>query len=279
MSSPTDRVEVGPPACFESTQDSTTAAATVDNQKERSQLAKENPQSPSSLPRLNIPSYPRWVEIEDVKGKTQHLEEVITPARFAPEVIPMGYSDSAPQVLRQPDFAAEKLEVQEEKIVYNDDMIHISGGHRNSFDEKIIFAEDKSSSNTAEIPKPWYSSKQKRLLLLGAIIILACIAGVSLWIGVKKRRIRSRELINNGTINSMVSGMAATQWLDLEGQRHYRVFYQDQNNAILESAWESNATSWKASVVANPNLRVQNGSSLTAANGWPHANYTWTHVS
>jgi hypothetical protein len=84
---------------------------------------------------------------------------------------------------------------------------------------------------------------------------------------------------NMDAITSMASGMAATQWLDLESIRHYRVYFLDRRNAILESAWDSNSTEWKTSVVASPDLKVQNRSSLGAAVGWPHANHSWTHVS
>jgi hypothetical protein len=166
----------------------------------------------------------------------------------------------------------EKEDVQEEKIVYNDDKIHPSGGAKSSFAEKILSPEDNKTPQCAG--KERYVVLKEKLsspiILLGSVVIIWCVAGISTWSRVKENRNRTsaEAAIKTNTMSSMASGMAAMQWLDLEGKIHYRMYFQDPTKAILESAWDSNSTGWKVSVVANPDLKVQNRSSLLYSRYW-----------
>jgi hypothetical protein len=74
------------------------------------------------------------------------------------------------------------------------------------------------------------------------------------------------------------TGLAAMQWVDLDGINHYRVYYQDASNAVQESAWDSNDTSWQVSQVSDPTFKVKPGTPIAAAAGYPHANHSYTLV-
>jgi hypothetical protein len=206
-------------------------------------------------------------------GKHKPDAGVTSPSELAPEVLLKSFSDFGPEL--SPDMVSGKEMIQtvEEKIIYIDDKIIQSGGRPNSFDEKI--AQEEDNHTVVERKVPWYGKRQYRLLLVGALIILLCLAGSTAWLGVRQSR-SGAQLANKEVV---AAGLAATQWLDLEGVRHYRVYFQDKNSEILESAWDSNNTGWKVSTVANAEMGVRRNTPIGAMNGWPHANYSFSHVS
>jgi hypothetical protein len=150
------------------------------------------------------------------------------------------------------------MEVQEEKIIYNGDKILLSGGHKSSLDDMMLSPERNTSATTPVKTSKWYTTKQYRIIFLIAVVIILCLVGIGAWIGSQKGKHRIETPHKSNLLRITPSGMAATQWLDLDGIRNYRVYFQDQRNAILESVWDSNSTGWRVSEVANPDLKVQN---------------------
>jgi hypothetical protein len=245
-------------------------------------------QAENILSKLDISAANQCFEIQDTKYRNHN--KAATPSAYAPEVIaisssellpevvPDSPSNAAPQVILSNEPWSGKMEVQEEKIIYNSDKILLSGGHKSSLDNKMLSPEQNTSATIPVKTSKWYTMKRYRIILLAVVVIILCLVGIGAWIGSQKSKHKIEAPHKSNFLRTTPSGMAATQWLDLDGIRHYRVYFQDRRNAILESAWDSNSTGWRVSEVANPDLKVQNQSSLGAAAGWPHANYSWTHV-
>jgi hypothetical protein len=47
------------------------------------------------------------------------------------------------------------------------------------------------------------------------------------------------------------SSIASVNWLDATGATHYRVYFQDTNNSLIQSAWDSQNATWVASQILN----------------------------
>lgn len=207
------------------------------------------------------------------KDKLGHV--ATSPSELAPEVL-LSPSDYSPELSQDMIFGKEIIRTVDEKMIHVqglDDKVLHAGGRTNSFDEKIVREE---SDYLVGRKIPWYAQKRYRLLVVGAFIILLCLAGSTAWLGVRSRRNANR--ISTKEIPA-TTGLAATQWSDREGVKHYRVYFQDEKNAILESAWDSNSTGWTVSTVAGAEMGVRRNTPIGVMNGWPHANYTFTHVS
>ena len=73
------------------------------------------------------------------------------------------------------------------------------------------------------------------------------------------------------------TGMAAVQWTDLNGTAHKRVYYQDQNNKIVESAWDNSSTfdAWEVNTISDA---VRPSTPIAAAAGYPHASHNFSLV-
>ena len=74
------------------------------------------------------------------------------------------------------------------------------------------------------------------------------------------------------------TGLAALQWTDPDGTSHKRLYYQDKNDMIRESAWDNSKTSdsaWKVSTISNA---VQPGTPITVTAGRADANVNNTLV-
>jgi amino acid transporter len=80
------------------------------------------------------------------------------------------------------------------------------------------------------------------LILILVLILIAVIVLVSITKSKEKSQAKISPLRN--------PSMAALSWEVLAGVKHHRVYYQEESNAILESAWSSNGTAWKEFVVA-----------------------------
>ena len=75
------------------------------------------------------------------------------------------------------------------------------------------------------------------------------------------------------------TGLAALQYTDLNGTLHKRVHYQDNSNKIRESAWDNSSAfdaSWQVNNISDA---VKPGTPITAATGYPYANYSYALVS
>lgn len=74
------------------------------------------------------------------------------------------------------------------------------------------------------------------------------------------------------------TGLAATQWTDLNGTLHKRLYYQDNRNKIRESAWDNSTafdTPWEVNAIGGS---AKPGTPIAAAAGYPHARYNYTLV-
>lgn len=70
------------------------------------------------------------------------------------------------------------------------------------------------------------------------------------------------------------------QWTDLNGTLRKRLYYQDSNDKIRESAWDNNTsfdTTWKVNAISDP---AKPGTPIAAVAGYPHAshNYSLVHI-
>ena len=74
------------------------------------------------------------------------------------------------------------------------------------------------------------------------------------------------------------TGLAAMQWTDLNGTLHKRLYYQDNNDKIRESAWDNSTafdTAWVTNIISDA---VKSGTPIAAAAGYPHASYSYSLV-
>lgn len=74
------------------------------------------------------------------------------------------------------------------------------------------------------------------------------------------------------------TGLAAMQWTDLNGTLYKRLYYQDINDLILESAWDNSTAFDTAWIINNISQAVKPGTPIAAAAGYPHASYNYSLV-
>lgn len=248
-------------------------------------------------PKLQVQTnFHRWSEIEDRKDATLFSPNTanaadtrsMSPSTYAPEVRPWTPSCCAPEVVTV--MRDEKMEVQEEKIYSPEEKI----ARLFSTDDKILSPvingdvdeEGEKVQHGAGKPRPraicGLPLRRFYTLVATAFAILVVIV-VAISVSVSKRNSRKQAArARLDTVPPLKNpSMAALSWKDQRGIDHYKVYYQDESNAILESAWNSTQTqaNWKHAVVADTTMNVQPGSPLGAAAGWPHANYSYTLVS
>jgi hypothetical protein len=100
-------------------------------------------------------------------------------------------------------------------------------------------------------------------VITGVFIIGAVIgAAVGVAVGGNLHR-NSLSSAPNGTTNGTVpdvantsnllpgSSIASVNWIDSYGATHYRVYFQDTNNSLIQSAWDSQNQTWVASQILN----------------------------
>ena len=74
------------------------------------------------------------------------------------------------------------------------------------------------------------------------------------------------------------TGMSALRWNIRNGTTRKRLYYQNQNHQIVESAWNDNnglASAWEVSRVSDT---VKPGTPIGAVAGYPHASYNFPLV-
>lgn len=74
------------------------------------------------------------------------------------------------------------------------------------------------------------------------------------------------------------TGISAMQWTDRNGTMHKRLYYQNQNDQIVESAWDNNTAfdaAWEVNRVSDT---VKPGTPVAAVAGYPHASYNFPLV-
>jgi len=75
------------------------------------------------------------------------------------------------------------------------------------------------------------------------------------------------------------TGLAAMQWTDPNGTMHKRIYYQDKDNKVRESAWDNSTafdTPWQINAISEAS---KPGTPIAAVAGWPHASYNYSLVS
>jgi len=75
------------------------------------------------------------------------------------------------------------------------------------------------------------------------------------------------------------TGLAAMQWTDPDGTLYKRIYYQDKDNKVRESAWDNSTaldTPWQINTISDA---VKPGTPISAVAGWPHASYNYSLVS
>ncbi|KAL8991211.1 MAG: hypothetical protein Q9169_007922 [Polycauliona sp. 2 TL-2023] len=150
---------------------------------------------------------------------------------------------------------------------------------------------------TPEVTPRIFGLKRKTffyLLLVGLLIILAGAVGGGVGVTrsarAKEESRTSSNLAPPPVPTSIIvsrpppgryinTGLAALQWIDLDGTLHKNVYYQDRTNKIRESASE-NSTSlrspWQINTISDS---VKSGTPLAAVAGYPHADYDYSPVS
>lgn len=245
-------------------------------------------------PKLRVQTaFHRWSEIEDTKDATLGSANTRSesPSMYAPEVRPMTPSCYAPEVVMV--VRDEKMEVQEEKIyspeekiarpIYGDDKI-LSPITKEDGEEQEAKEKLQSEAVTSRRQVVCGLPVRRFYAIFGILTFLVLIV-VTVTTSVSVRKHNSRKDATRSSLNAVSPlrnpSMAALSWKDQVGVYHHKVYYQDETNSILESAWNSSQdmSIWKQAVVADTTMNVQSGTPLAAAAGWPHANYTYTLVS
>lgn len=238
-------------------------------------------------------SFHRWSEIEDTKDASLCANNTVprrseSPAIYAPEVRALTPSCFAPEVLTI--MRDEKMEVQEEKILAPEEKIARPVSVEDKILSPVTNAEEEEEADRGPFGRGNSRPRticgltlRKFYALVGIafVILIAVIVAVSISVTKRHSSTQAGRASQNGIPTLRSPSMAALSWKDQRGVDHYKVYYQDESNSILESAWNSTQTfpSWKHAIVADPTMNVQPGSPLGAAAGWPHANYSYTLVS
>ena len=258
--------------------------------KEQHEIEYEHRQDSTNLPQAAVMnSQPPKLQLRTNLAQTSEgpqksiggLESAVTPSAYAPEVVPKAPDHSIPEVYQSylpnetPDFADGKIEAQEEKISATADKAFTFGNNPVQR-EKMLAVEENGPTKTSAT-KPWYQRRRNMIHLLGLFLLIIVIATVVTWDSLKKKAARRANFRKSKSV--ITSPMAALQWLDLVNVRHYRLYFQNQTNALLEAAWDSNNPHWRSTLMAGPDVNARNGTALAAAAGWPHANQTNVLVS
>jgi hypothetical protein len=253
--------------------------------------------------RLRVRTFPRWVELEDRKSPAGALTgpkfDLLTPSGNAPELLPISPSNWAPELvvdsslektaeekilLTTPETMARKRKdshMSDKVVVVIADDKMLSPEEEEGNDERMsTSSQDGNGPNAKHRSKRWYAQRKARYFLLAAAILILALVGVAIWLGVRKPSSAGMQ-DESKTPAPVAAGMAALEWTEPEsGVNHRRVYSHSQRDStIMEYSWDSTRPEWTPSVVANADVRVLNSTSLAAAAGWPHANYTYTLVS
>jgi hypothetical protein len=252
-------------------------ASSLEGKEGLNQHKREHPEK-LSPPKVEINTNLSFVHDLPAKNASDSLlnENIVvgTPSTYAPQVVSPPLLVSALEGIYRHEigFADDKIVSPECKIVVPE------------AEEKIVVTEDNgdthdNSGSRKENPKAWYL-RTSRISLLVVILLLVLLAAIlSTWAVIRKKH-SSMFPSSKGIIKYPdAAGIAASQWTDLQGIKHYRVYFQDEKTVIQESAWDSDTRNWVISPITGEDMQIQNETALAATVGWPHANFTYTLVS
>lgn len=129
--------------------------------------------------------------------------------------------------------------------------------------------------------------KRKTFMIILAVVIFLIVAGGAS--GGAGETIAMRDQKPTTTVSKNIpspttrlryanTGLAAMQYTDPNGTLHKRIYYQDKNNTIRESAWDDSTAfdaAWQVNAISDA---VKPNTPIAAAAGYPHASYSYTLV-
>ena len=174
-------------------------------------------------------------------------------------------------------------------------------------DEKVLgYSSEKmvnynkvgKQATLAEAAEPLHSTTGRRILglkrktffVLSAVSLVLVIAGaIGGGVGGTKSIHNRRKAATDNLAPSAIipssstpsststsyanTGMAAMKWIDVNSTAHKRVYYQDQNNKIVESAWDNSSTFdalWEVNTISDA---MKPGTPIAAVAGYPGSSY------
>lgn len=119
------------------------------------------------------------------------------------------------------------------------------------------------------------------LLVMVLVLIIAGAVGGGVG-GAIAARNRNKNAAPKAATASQVgcanTGLAAMLWTDLNGTLHKRLYYQDNNDKIRESAWDNSTsfnTAWNVNAISDV---AKACTPIAAVAGYPHASYNYSLV-
>jgi hypothetical protein len=221
------------------------------------------------------------IETSDLKPKLGIKSDLFSPSDTAPEVILTSPSSHAPQLVDSYPFKHSYVHHGEDKILsdrqYAEGKI-LSSAPNITNGVQAVHTGGLEVVNTSRNQHSRRISKRQSVAASLLITLVLVVVAVGTWIGVRKhgKEPSNRQLAQ---FDSNATGMAALYWMTPTGDKHYGVYYQNTSGTIMELAYDSVNATWKSDEVTNLTHQTRPGTSLAAAAGWPHANYSYTLVS
>ena len=207
-------------------------------------------------------------------------------------IVPLGDTqDSTPEVDHRPwlenDGNAAPIvnhSAQSEKIIHYDNI----GKQVVDLDQDKQAVIVDGSDALPEVLRPTQQRKifglrQKTFFILAPVVLIVVVAGSVAGGVVGRIAAYSHSPTTSKTPTSSRTpyantGLAATQWTDLNGTLHKRLYYQNSAGRIRESAWNSNhdlTTAWEINTISEI---VRPATPLAAVAGYPSASFSFPIV-
>lgn len=220
----------------------------------------------------------------DTKGEKPKLDstgDLFSPSNNAPELIPASPSTYAPQVVDDYPFKHAYIHHGEDKILsaiqYPEEKILSPASHVNN-GIQVVDTDGLEVVNSPTNEPRRRLSKRQSIGICVLVTIIIVVVSVGAWIGVRKHGRANKSALQSNIAGSNATGMAALYWMNADGDKHYGVYYQNASGTVMELSYDSINGTWKTDEVTNSTHNIRPGTSLAAAAGWPHANYSYTLV-
>lgn len=196
--------------------------------------------------------------------------------------------NAAPIVGQDPQYE-KTIAYNDEKIIdfSNEKSTHYSDVGKQAIIVNVLDA-GAEESNSAGTPDVKLLGSPRRRVIAISCIILCVIIAATLGGALGGKNAAQRKAQTTGTPTSLQgpkksasypnTGLAAMQWVDLNATMQRRIYYQDRDNRIRESAWD-NSTAFAATwTVHNISAAVKPDTPIAAAAGYPHASHNFSLV-
>ena len=187
------------------------------------------------------------------------------------------------------------LDPQEEKIIgYNDGKIIDASDEKNlvlsDVGKQALVAETLVSESESPLPtakRRIYGWRRRMFFVLLVVVLVLLIAaivggGVGGTLAAHNRAKAATTPMQHTLPATRPSyantGLAAMQWIDLNGTLHKRLYYQDHSNMIRESAWDNSTafnSTWNVNTITDA---VKPSTPIAAVAGYPHASHNYSLV-